>query len=157
VGGSTSKTYGLSVQPTVTQLPDYQVIYWYGGARGDGTLSLDSGAVQTITATYCLDADLARCSDPTPVTPAAGLPATTVDVSVSGTCTDTPATVDVNVSAPAASAAAVTIASAWPTTTYTITWGAPFAALHTTTLDRPMCTDPAAPAPSSGPSSAPAP
>jgi hypothetical protein len=156
-GSDTSKTYGLSAQPTVTQLPDYQVVYWYDGARGSGTLILDSGAVQTITATYCLDADLARCSDPTPVTPAAGQPPTTVDVSVIGTCTDTPVAADVNISAPAASAAAVTISSAWPTTTYTITWGAPFAALHATTVARPMCTDPAAPVPSSGPSGAPAP
>ena len=90
VGSDTSKTYGLAAQPTVTQLSGYQVVYWYDGARGNGTLSLDSGAVQTITATYCLDADTARCSDPTSVAPAAGSPATTVDVSVVGTCTDTP-------------------------------------------------------------------
>lgn len=144
VGSDTNKTYDLSEQPTVSALANYQVIYWYDGAKGDGTLSLDSGTVQTITATYCLSADLARCSDPTPVTPAAGLPATTVGVSVIGTCTDTPAAADVNISAPAASAAVVAIASAWPTNTYTLTWGAPFAALHTTTLNRPMCTDPAA-------------
>ena len=144
VGSDTSKTYALSAQPAVAPLADYQVVYWYDGARGDGTLTLDSGTVQTITATYCLGVDTSRCSDPTPVTPAAGSPATTVDVSVLGTCTDSPDAADVNVSAPAAGAAAVTFASAWPTTTYTLTWSGPFAALNPTTLARPMCTDPAA-------------
>ena len=43
VGSDTSKTYGLSAQPTVTQLAGYQVVYWYDGSRGDGTLRLDSG------------------------------------------------------------------------------------------------------------------
>jgi len=150
-GGDTSKTYGLSAQPIVAQLPGYQVVYWYGGAQGNGTLSLDPGVVQTITATYCLDADTARCSDPTPVTPSAGMPPTTVGVSVIGTCTDDPQAMHVNVSAPAASAVAVTTASTWPSATYTITWSGPFAALNTTTLTRPMCTDPTPPIVPPGP------
>lgn len=142
-GSDTNKTYGLSAQPTVTQQAGYEVVYWYGGARGNGTLSLDPGVAQSITATYCLTADTSRCSDPTPVDPAAGMPPTTVDMSVVGTCTDDPQATDVNVSGPAASSVTVIPVAAWPSITYTMTWDPPFAALHTTTLTRPMCTDPA--------------
>lgn len=144
MGDATSKTYGLTTQPGITPLAGYQVVYWYDGARGTGELALSPGVVQTITARYCLDADTSRCSDPTDVTAAVGTPPTTVTLSVAATCTDDPQAQDVNISAPAAGTATVIPVAAWPDATYTITWGAPFHSLNSTTLTRPMCTDPSA-------------
>lgn len=141
-GNATSKTYSLTGQPAVPSLNRFHPVYWYNGARGDGTLRLNAGSVPSITVTYCLNANGALCGDGTAVTPAEFQPPTTVEVSVIGTCTDDPQVTDVNVSNPAASAATVTPVAVWPSTTYTITWGPPFAALHSTTLTRPMCTEP---------------
>ncbi len=144
-GSSTSQSYVLDGQPAVPPLANYVAIYWYEGARGNGTLQLNSGSVQSITVRYCRIGYEDKCGTPTPVTPASGQPGTTVDVSVIGTCTDAPLPADVNISGPAAGAATITPNATWPSATYTITWAAPFDALHSTTLIRPMCTDPGIP------------
>ena len=59
-----------------------------------------------------------------PRDPAAGSPATTVDVSVVGTCTDTPRRGGRQCQCPRGGRGDRHIASAWPTTTYTLTWSA---------------------------------
>ncbi len=144
-GTSTSQSYVLAGQPAVPPLDKYSAVYWYDGVRGNSTLQLSSGSVQSITVTYCRIGYNDKCGEPTPVTAASGRPNTTVDLSVLGTCTDDPQTSDVSISSPAASAASITTTVAWPSTTYTITWGSPFEGLHSTTLTRPMCTDPGGP------------
>lgn len=149
VGSDTSKSYPLSAQPVVAPLAGYQVTYWYDGARGDGTLNLNPAVVQTIAATYCLDADPARCSDATPVTPAAGLPPTTVTASVSEVCTLIADGSDVSVSGPASGPESVTVSVATLpdglSFSYTLTWAGAFGALHETTLLRPVCPAPVVP------------